>query len=162
MTVIRSTADHRACIAISDETREHIRTHFDNGAPGSKFTSSTPEELLQMVADRFPRAIVDTPVDRDGRKRVSVQFPFEIGTCNVVAIDKLTEQERATIHTMARGSAVVRCATSERLFPTDECQLVLTASNELITIYPGEFAPPLPPSPEVDDPYWDRHVFITR
>lgn len=32
--------------------------------------------------------------------------------------------------------------------------------DDLITVYPGEAAPPLPPTPDIHDPYWDNHVFI--
>ena len=146
-------------ITLTDEVREHLMRHFADDLPGSKFAVESPERLLQMVVDCFPEAVRNATVN-DGCKIVSVQFPFDIGICNVVPLSELTEEELATLHTEKRGEATVRCAVSDRRFPTDDCQLILDENNQVITAYPGELAPPLPENPEIHDPYWDEHVFI--
>lgn len=155
-----SKRDTSVTIQLSDEVREHVSTHFDKELPGSKFAVADIDTLLQMLLDLFPEKIKKAKPDDDGRKRLSFSFPFDIGTCNVVSVDRLSDQENETMHRMQRGTKVVRVVESERVFPTDECQLVLSGDNNVITIYPGEAAPPLPDSPDIVDPYWDKHVFI--
>ena len=137
-------------ITLDDDTREHLHRHFDGELPGSKFCFQNAEELIQTIVDSFPKEIAEAQPNAEGVKVVSLHFPYEIGTCNVVAIDELTDAERNTLKTVPRGETLARCATSDRVFPT----------KEVITIYPGELAPPLPPTPETSDPYWDKHVFI--
>lgn len=159
MTIV-SGYDPAVSVVLTDEVREHLMRHFAEGLPGSKFAVESPERLLQMVVDCFPEAVRNATVN-DGCKIVSVSFPFDIGICNVVPLNELTDEELATLHTEARGEATVRCAVSNRRFPTDDCQLILDEKNQVITAYPGELAPPLPESPEIHDPYWDEHVFIT-
>ena len=157
---IFSTDDPHVEITLDDGTREHLHRHFDGELPGSKFCFQNAEELIQTIVDSFPKEIAEAQPNAEGVKVVSLHFPYEIGTCNVVAIDELTDAERNTLKTVPRGETLARCATSDRVFPTKECQLIMTKSNEVITIYPGELAPPLPPTPETSDPYWDKHVFL--
>ncbi len=155
-----SKRDADVSVQLSDEVREHLDSHFNKELPGSKFSVADVDTLLQMLLDLFPEKINGTKPDDDGRKRISFVFPFDIGTCNVVSVDQLTDREFGTMHRMRRGTKVVRVVESERVFPTDECQLVLSGDNNVITVYPGEAAPPLPDSPDIKDPYWDNHVFI--
>lgn len=159
-TIVSATCPE-VSIVVSDEVEEHLRRHFTDELPGSKFFCPNADELLQQILDQFPAEIAAAQADKEGVKVVSVQFPQEIGVCNVVAIEALTHEERATLHTVPRGETMARCATSQRQFPTAECQMILTSRNELLSLYPGELAPPLPPTPDIRDPYWDRHVFIS-
>lgn len=161
-TTITSATDPSVCITLSDEVREHLHRHFDGDLPGSKFYAATPDELLQMALNCFPDTIANATANADGIKVVQLHFDKKIGTCNVVPVNVLTDDERATLRTVPRGETLARCATSHRLFPTSECTLIIDSSNYLVTAYPGEAAPPLPPSPDVPDPYWDRHVFIEQ
>ena len=157
---IVSSTDPSVSISLSGEVREHLRRHFSNELPGSKFNSEGPEQLLQMVLDLYPKDVAAAVPDGEGIKIVSLRFRSEIGTSNVVPISELTDEECTTMRTVPRGETLARCVESDRLFPTNECQLILDADNNLITAYPGELAPPLPPTPDVHDPYWDNHVFI--
>lgn len=160
MYLITSKTVPNVSIKMSEEVRTHIMSHFDDTTPGSRFAAEEPEILLQKILDHFPDVVGNAPVDADGRKRITLKFTTNIGTSNVVAVSTLTEEERDTIHTVQRGKCLVRCAFSSRHFPTNECQLVLSANNDLVTVYPGEFAPPLPQNPGISNPYWDNHVFI--
>lgn len=160
--IFRSNTDPRVFVALADEVREHLRRHFDGALPGSKFCFATPDELLQLAVDRFPSVIAGATPDADGIKVVSLCFEGVIGTSNVVPVDLLTDDERATLRTVPRGETLARCASSQRVFPTCECQLIMDNDNNLITAYPGEAAPPLPPTPDISDPYWDHHVFIVQ
>lgn len=157
---IVSSTEPSAYIKLTDEVRSHIMIHFDPENPGSKFEQQDPGTLLQHLLDTQPDAFLQSVPDADGRKRVRIVFPEVIGTCNVVPTEILTAEEQASIHRVQRGNKVVKVAASHRMFPTRECQLVLTTDNTLITVYPGEAAPPLPDTPDISDPYWDHHVFI--
>ena len=70
MAVFRSRNDDSAFIVLSDEVREHVRGHFGEGVPGSRFVMQSPDVLLQMVLDEFSDAINGAVAEADGRKRV--------------------------------------------------------------------------------------------
>ncbi len=159
-SLLVSATDPTVSIRLNDEVRQHLMAHFDPSQPGSKFFTPNPEVLLQHLLDSHPQAISQALPDPDQRKRLSIMLDNPIGNCNVVALEQLTSDERATLRRVPRGDKVVRVATSSRTFPTCECQLVLSATNDLITIFPGQAAPPLPPTPDTPDAFWDRHVFI--
>lgn len=147
-------------IKITDETREHLATHFQQNQVGSKFYSASPEVLLEEAMRVSPEAFREAKPDTDGRIRVSLTFPREIGVSNVVSVDELTEEEKSRIEIKDRNGKKVRSVQTDRIIPTHECQIVFSPDWYLITMYPGEMAPPLPASPEVHDEYWDKHVFI--
>ena len=147
-------------IQISNDVREHLALHFQQDFPGSKFFSSSPEDLLEEAMRLFPDKFREAKPDSDGRIRVSLQFPREIGVSNVVSMEDLTDEEKSRIEIVDRQGKMVRSIKTDRYIPTRECQIVLSEDWNLITMYPGEMAPPLPPSPDVLDEYWDNHVFI--
>lgn len=147
-------------IMVSQQVREHLLSHFQNGTLGSKFTKGSLEEVLfdamHLFADRFR----DAKPDKDGRVRLSLCFPYHIGNSNVISLNQLTEEERETIVVENRGGIPVKAIHSTRQIPTAELQLILSADHHLITMFPGEMAPPLPASPDTHDDYWDYHVLI--
>lgn len=150
----------RSIIQISPEVRSHLATHFQKDLPGSRFYCESPEELLDEAMRLFPNAFYDAKSDSDGRIRISLRFPKEIGVSNVVCNDELTEEERDRIEIVDRQGRKVRSVKTERVIPTKACQIVLSSDWNLITMFPGELAPPLPASPDIHDDYWDNHVFI--
>lgn len=158
--VFKSSADSNVSISINKETWEHLQRHFNAEMPGSKFLFDSPDCLIQAVVDDFPNSIRNAPFNEYGCKVVSVTFPFDIGNCNVISLDDVTEDELSTLQIIQRGERKARCIKSNRIIPTKECQLILDEDNNLITAYPGELAPPLPDSPDIHDEYWDNHVFI--
>lgn len=147
-------------IKISPEVRKHLATHFQQDLPGSKFYSKSPEDLLEEAVRLFPDTFRKAKPDDDGRIRISLIFPREIGTSNVVSNEELTDEELKRIKIVERNGRMVRSVISDRIIPTCECQIILSADWHLITMFPGELAPPLPPSPDVHDEYWDNHVFV--
>lgn len=155
-----SAKNPRVRIILDDDGMEHIIRHFKGGIPGSKFTVDSPQHLLQMIVDSFPDSIQNAKRGKDDCKIVSVSFPFEIGNCNVVAIEDLTDEEKSSVHIIWRDDVVTRFVYSKRAFPTKECQMILHPNNHVVTVYPGELAPPLPESLDEHDDYWDNHVFI--
>lgn len=147
-------------IYISKGVCEHLAAHFQQDLPGSKFYSVSPEELLKEAMRFFPKAFRKTKPDYDGRIRISLTFPREIGVSNVVSIDELTDEEKERIEIIDRNGKMVRSVKTDRIIPTRECQIILSEDWHLITMFPGEMAPPLPDSPDIHDEYWDNHVFI--
>ena len=147
-------------IFISPEAREHLALHFQQDLPGSKFYSESPEDLIKESMRLFPEVFCEVKPDVDGRIRVSLTFPREIGVSNVVSIDELTDKEKKRIKIVDRNGKKVRSVKSDRTIPTHECQIILSSDWQLITMFPGEMAPPLPDSPDIHDEYWDNHVFI--
>ena len=147
-------------IHISFEVREHLAIHFQQDLPGSKFYSESPEDLLEEAMRLFPETFRDAKPDDDGRIRISLTFPREIGVSNVVSIDELTNEEKERIEIIDRNGKMVRSVKTDRIIPTRECQIILSEDWHLITMFPGEMAPPLPDSPDIHDEYWDNHVFL--
>lgn len=147
-------------ISFSDEVRSHLATHFQQDLPGSKFYCASPEDLLEEAMRLFPKTFRDAKPGDNGRINISLVFPREIGVSNVVNIDNLTKEEREHIEIVDRNGKKVRTVITSRLFPTRECQIILSSDRNLITMFPGEMAPPLPDSPDIHDEYWDKHVFI--
>ena len=138
----------------------HIMRHFSDSAElGSRFSFQSPQQLLTLAASRFPQKFHNAVPDADGKKRISITFDKEIGTCNVVSLDALTEQERAAVFVEDRDGLQVKAVHTDRVFPTCECQIILGAGNTVITLFPGPLAPPLP-KPGQSSEYWDNHVFI--
>lgn len=147
-------------IKISNDTRYHLASHFLQALPGSKFYAKSPDELLEKALRIFPETFSSAKPDADGRIRLSLTFQEEIGVSNVVCIDELTDEERQRIENVVRQGRMVRSIKTNRIIPTKECQVILSSDWQLITMFPGELAPPLPPSPDIHDEYWDNHVFI--
>lgn len=147
-------------IRIPAEVHTHLATHFQQELPGSKFFCSSPEELIEKAMRLFPESFREARPDDDGRIRISLVFPEDIGTSNVVSISELTQDEKSRIKVIDRQGRMARSVKTDRVIPTRECQIILSSNWQLITMFPGEMAPPLPPSPDVHDEYWDNHVFI--
>ena len=158
-------------ICLYQEVKEHLRQHFDQGMVGSKFYGESPKAVLEEAIRHFPDTFYQAHVDDDGRVRLTLNFDKPIGQSRVVAINDLTVEERANMENRTRDDGkIVRVVHSSRMFPTALCQIVLAPNKEkhcpdkpyydLITMFPGELAPPLPDSLEVSDAYWDSHVFV--
>lgn len=147
-------------IKISSDVRQHLALHFQQDLPGSKFFAESPEALLDVAQQTFPEVFEQAKPDADGRYRISLTFPEEIGVSNVVSFGELTEEEKSRIEIVDRQGRKVRSVKTDRVIPTHDCQIILSEDWHLITMFPGEMAPPLPDSPDVHDDYWDNHVFI--
>lgn len=147
-------------IYVSHEVRSHLATHFLQDLPGSKFYSESPEDLLEEAMRLFPETFREAKPDDDGRIRISLIFPKDIGISNVVCIDELADEEKKLIKIVDRNGKKVRSVKTERIIPTRECQIIISSDWKLITMFPGEMAPPLPDSPDIHDEYWDNHVFV--
>ena len=147
-------------IIITQEVREHIMLHFGEDHIGSMFYSKSPENLLEEAMRLFSNKFCNPKPDDDGRIRISLTFSKEIGVSNVVSVEGLTDEEKERIEIIDRNGKMVRSVKINRIIQTCECQIILSEDRHLITMFPGEMAPPLPDSPDIHDEYWDNHVFI--
>lgn len=139
----------------------HAYRHFQgSGETGSLFYAETPAQVLTYAASAFPEVFKNAiPDSRDGKKRLSFVADHDIGLCNVVAQEDLTQEEAANISIEDRDGIPVKTAITSRKFPTREFQIILDADNTVITMFPGPMAPPLPKKGEKSE-YWDKHLFV--
>ena len=152
-------------IKITDGVLQHLEQHFKPGVPGSKFNCDSPLLLLEEAVRINPGIFKEVTPESDNRARITIVFPREIGFTNVIAIKDLTAEEKKTIKAIDRGGKYARVAISDRDFPTKECQFVLELSGKswyLITMFPGELAPPLPDTADKSPEYWKDHVFTQK
>lgn len=147
-------------VKILEEVRDHLSSHFRKDLPGSYFYAPKPELVLEKAMRTKPESFACSTPEADGRIRIYIKFSEPIGICNVVNIEDLTQEEKDSIARVDRNGKIVRRAYTNRVLPTCDCCIVLTADNYLITMFPGLMAPPLPSSPDVPDSFWDKHVFI--
>lgn len=147
-------------IRISNEVRSHLALHFQQELPGSKFFADSPDVFLNLAQQLFPKVFSSAKPDYDGRIRISLIFPNKIGISNVVHIDELSDDEKRRIEIIDRDGKKVRRVKIDRIIPTNECQIILSTNWDLITMFPGEMAPPLPASLDIPNEYWGQHVFI--
>lgn len=145
-------------------TNEQIEEQLNR--PGSKFYpgfATSPLEVLDKLRRESPVGMWNFPEpDSTGRIRLSFVLNGEIGTDAVVSTHALSEEELSTMHTEFRNGCLIRKVRVLRVVPTNECQVVLSAEENnynIITLYPGIQAPPLPKNGE-SDPYWDNHCFV--
>ena len=107
-------------IYISPEVCEHLTSHFLQDLLGSKFYSESPNDLLEESMRLFPEIFREAKPDGDGRIRISLTFPREIGVSNVVKVDELTGDEKKRIEIVDRNGKMVLCHLSptgkERVF----------------------------------------------
>ena len=147
-------------ITITSEVKKHLASHFMQDLPGSKFYSTSPEDLLEEAMRLFPETFREAKSDNDGRIRISLTFPREIGVSNVVSVGELSDDEKRRIEIIVKDGKKVRAVITDRIITTNECQIILSKDWHLITMFPGELAPPLPDSPTIHDRYWDTHLFL--
>lgn len=135
--------------------------------PGSKFYpefATSVDEIVRKMAEERPDLFAEgtVPCDSEMKAYLSVEFPYPIGTRGVALLAELSEDQLATMTVESRNGLTVRKAYVDKAGETSECQLIMRKDGRswrLLTVYPGEFAPPLPRHGE-PDPYWDVHCFI--
>lgn len=133
---------------------------------GSKFYASfcaNPFELIQKIAYFTPFEVIPQP---NGNRafRYKIAFDGGIGTNALINIKTILHADK--IKKVIRNGFQVN--TIERNFfdPTNELVVVCNPLNEVITVFPGMYAPAFP-SQLVDENeveaaglFWEHHVFI--
>jgi hypothetical protein len=96
------------------------------------------------------------------------EYPNGIGNDGLISFDSLDANEISKVYKKKRESSIVNAYPTSNKFPTWEFIVVSQTqpTHEIITIYPGTYAPPLPMdtmSPEVFkvcDEFWKVHALI--
>lgn len=133
---------------------------------GSKFDVSqvlNPEQLLKLIEKGKLIKEVKQP---NGNTARSMEFEYTIGTEGIVALDELSNDERTQMKEVIRNGLHLKAIQLSRLKRTNRLTYVVNNQHEIITAFPGRYAPPLPftemPFEEKKDAteFWLNHVFI--
>ncbi len=135
---------------------------------GSKFYASfcaNPFELIQKIAHFTPLEIIS---QTNGNRAFRYKIPFEggIGTNTLLNIQSIPQTDKSTLKKVIRNGFEVNVVERNFFDPTNELVLICNSLNEVITVFPGTYAPAFPTQlvdkNEVDAAqlFWDNHAFI--
>jgi hypothetical protein len=133
---------------------------------GSKFDASqvlNPEEILQLLDKGKQVLEVKQP---NGNTARSVEFDKPIGTEGIVSLDELSKDEKKHIKEALRNGLHLKAVRLSELKKTNRLTYVVNSQNEIVTAFPGRYAPPLPfPEMPFDEKknateFWLNHVFV--
>jgi hypothetical protein len=137
------------------------------GLIGSKFFSSfcqSPIELYDKITDRVPSKIIH---QENGNVTYCYTFEENIGFDSIIAISELNSKERNSIVLENRNQYEVKVIRKNKRNGTKKLNVVFQKnSNEIITMFPGIYAPPLPAAWMnkeellIANEFWEKHVFI--
>lgn len=128
---------------ITDKAREHCNQHIgDSGKSGSKFNTEvflSLESILTEIKSIQPNRIVEQSSGR-------VAHIYELnGFCGWIGIGKRADYSR--IETEIRNGFVTEFAVVETLPQTRLLTVIaefIDGTYTLITVFPGDYAPPFP------------------
>ncbi len=96
------------------------------------------------------------------------EFSKGIGNDGLVSLSSLDENELSKVYKKDRKTFVVNAYPTSQIFPTWDL-IVISKSNpipEILTIYPGTYAPPFPMDTmnkeffQICDEFWKMHALI--
>ena len=134
---------------------------------GSKFFSNfcqSPRELYDKITDRVPSKIIH---QENGNVVYCYTFEENIGYDSIIAISELSSNEQNTIVLEKRNHYEVKVIRKNKRNATKQLNVVFRKnSNEIITMFPGIYAPPLPSEVmNIEEllratEFWEHYVFI--
>jgi hypothetical protein len=134
---------------------------------GSKFNEdfvSNPVELVDILNQSSPHITI---FQENGRIALVFQFSFSIGTDSLIEIMQIIPEERKNIYLEERGSINVGVIQMDNLLQTDQIVVIVDAtSHNLVTLYPGIYAPSFPTEEQSKEDnqisldFWKKHLFI--
>ncbi len=169
-TVSQRVGDHLRATGASDEVLAGAVA-----AAGSRFAPALGDALdvVALLSTLGPRG--ETP-QADGSRALTwvldrSQFPDGAGTCGVVPLDSLSDEERSKIVTEDRvGSSVQVIARDTPLATWTITAIVEPAQGPgalpVRTLFPGPYAPPFPGSLQPGhwrdeaEAFWAGHVLV--
>ena len=132
---------------------------------GSKFESSFCDSPFKIGEKIKLGKLIETIEQSNGRKAEVFEFTQITGEENIVPIFELSETEKLHIHAEKRGDFEAKVFTTERKFYTHKLTVISSASNELITCFPGGYAPAFVSDwmsdreKTLSKSFWDQHLF---
>jgi hypothetical protein len=135
---------------------------------GSKFYArftENPYELIQKIAQFTP---FDVILQTNGNRAFRYKIPFEggIGTNTLMNIHAIPQTNKATLKKVTRNGFQVNIIELNFFDPTNELVIICNSLNEVITVFPGIYAPAFPTQladkNEVDAArlFWKNHAFV--
>ena len=135
---------------------------------GSKFYTrftENPYELIQQLSHLTPLEIIS---QTNGNRAFRYKMHCEggIGTNNLVNIQAIPQRDKSTLKKVIRNGFEVNVVERNFFDPTNELVLICNSLNEVITVFPGTYAPAFPTQlvdkNEVDAArlFWDNHAFV--
>lgn len=134
---------------------------------GSKFFSNfcqSPIELYEQITDRVPSKIIH---QENGNVTYCYTFEENIGYDSIIAISELNSKERNSIVLENRNQYEVKVIRKNKRNATNQLNVVFQKkNNEIITMFPGIYAPPLPAAwmnkeeHSLANEFWEKYVFI--
>lgn len=135
---------------------------------GSKFYASfteNPYELIQKIAQFTP---FDVILQTNGNRAFRYKIPFEggIGTNTIANIQAIPKTDKSTLKKVIRNGFQVNVVERNYFDRTNELVLICNSFNEVITVFPGIYAPAFPTQladkNEVDAArlFWENHAFV--
>ncbi|MFN5911081.1 MAG: hypothetical protein ACK45H_07095 [Bacteroidota bacterium] len=134
--------------------------------PGSKFDPcqiKKPDDIIGLV-DRGKT--VFSILQPNGNHAITLEFDFNIGSEGILSMNELTSSERELVTESMRSGTLLKFVRLPQLRLTNRLTLVTNINSELVTAFPGRYAPPLPYPEMVQDEkikaneFWNNHVFI--
>ncbi len=150
----------------SGVTDEQIKSSLST--PGSKFSSeiiTAPEDLLKLM-ERCKKFEIKNI--SNGFASFHFEFNFVIGNEGIAKLVELSPEVSKGITREDRNGIIVNVVRMRELPDTTKMEVIVNDTNEIITAFPGRFAPPLPyPHFRSRDrvkysEFWEQHVFIER
>lgn len=136
---------------------------------GSKFDSefaSNPRGILDKLNQRQPNMLI---AQANNRTALIYQFEKSIGFDSIIHVSELTTSDLSNIQEEKRGEQTVRTIELCQFPETNQIVVIIDSdTNNVITFYPGCYAPPFPAlgqmklDYEQSDQFWGNHIFIKR
>ena len=136
--------------------------------PGSKFSSeiiSAPEDLFELIKKNKN---CESRNISNGYASINFEFDFVIGNEGIANLEQLSPEVSKGITRDDRNGIIVNVVRMRELPDTTKMEVIVNDTNEIITAFPGRFAPPLPYAHfrardrERYKEFWEQHVFIER
>lgn len=123
---------------------------------GSKFFADSVAEIIDSILAHTVKTETT-----DGKTIFHALFGEPVGFTGIVSEDELNNAMRAGLQEEMRGSYAVRTVPSDTMSPTCEAHLILdTSTKNVITVFPGSYAPAIPRQGWSASPFWSSHYFI--
>ena len=155
---------YKASLMESGVTDEQIKSSLST--PGSKFSSdiiSAPEDLFELIKKNKN---CESRNISNGYASINFEFDFVIGNEGIANLEQLSPEVLKTMTQEDRNGVIVNVVRMLNLTSTNKMEIIVNPLNEIITAFPGRFAPPLPyPHFRSRDrvkysDFWKQHVFI--
>ena len=145
--------------------KNNIEIQAQVNTVGSKFVSSFCDSPFQIGERIKLGKLIETIEQSNGRKAEVFEFTQITGEQNVISISELNETEKSYIQAEERGDFEVKVFTTERQFYTNKLTVISSASNELITCFPGGYVPAFVSDwmsdreKTLSKMFWEQHLF---